>query len=99
MLKFKTNLDWAILTATKSEENQNKLSTLTGNKSLTKQFVQKLYTMYTKIIQNINFVYILYTKIAKIKLLQDNECTENVHQIPTYAQQCANCTELVQSSD
>ena len=69
MLKFKTNLDWAILTATKSEENQNKVSTLTGNKSLTKQFVQKLYKMYTKIIPNTKFVYILYAKIAQIKIL------------------------------
>ena len=69
MLKFKTNLDWAILTATKSEENQNKVSTLTGNKSLTKKFVQKLYKMYAKIIQNTNFASILYTKIAQIKIL------------------------------
>ena len=35
--------------------------------------------MYTKIIQNAKFVYILYTKIVQIKILYDNECTKNVH--------------------
>ena len=40
--------------------------------------------MYTKIIQNTKFVYILYTKIVQIKILHDNECTKNAHQIPTY---------------
>ena len=29
-------------------------------------FVQKLYKMYTKIIQNANFVSILYTKVVQI---------------------------------
>ena len=28
----------------------------------------------------------MYTKIAQIKILYDNECTKNVHQIPTYIQ-------------
>ena len=42
--------------------------------------------MYTKIIQNTNFVYILYTKIVQIKILHDNECTKNVHQIATHIQ-------------
>ena len=42
--------------------------------------------MYTKIIQNIQFLYILYTKIVQIKILYDNECTKNVHQIPTFIQ-------------
>ena len=46
--------------------------------------VQKLYKMYTKIIQNTKFVYILYAKIVQIKILHDNECTKNAHQIPTY---------------
>ena len=40
--------------------------------------------MYTKIIKNTNLVYILYTEIVQIKILYDNECTKNVHQIPTY---------------
>ena len=53
---------------------------------LTKKFVQKLYKMYTKIIQNTKFVYILYTKIVQIKILYDNECTKNVHHISTYIQ-------------
>ena len=49
--------------------------------------------------QNTAFVYALYTKIVQIKILYDNECTENVHQIPTGIQKCINCTKLVQSSD
>ena len=28
----------------------------------------------------------MYTKIVQIKILFDNECTKNVHQIPTYIQ-------------
>ena len=55
--------------------------------------------MYTKIIQNTNFVYILYTKIVQIKILYHNECTKNIHQIPTICEKCTNCTKLVQSSD
>ena len=42
--------------------------------------------MYTKNIQNTKFVYILYTKIVQIKILYNNECTKNAHQIPTYIQ-------------
>ena len=42
--------------------------------------------MYTKIIQSTKFVYIFYTKIGKIKILYNNECAKNVHQIPTYIQ-------------
>ena len=30
--------------------------------------------MYTKITENTNFVYILYTKVVQIKILYDNEC-------------------------
>ena len=40
--------------------------------------------MYTTIIQNTKFVCILYDKIVQIKILYDNKCTRNVHQIPTY---------------
>ena len=54
--------------------------------TFTKKFVQKLYKIYTKIIQNNKLVYILYTKIVQIKILYDNECTKNVHHIPTYIQ-------------
>ena len=54
--------------------------------TLTKKSVQKLYKMYTKIIQNTKFVYILYTKIVQIKILYGNECTENVHNVSTYIQ-------------
>ena len=32
------------------------------------------------------FVYVLCTKTIKIKILYDNECTKNEHQIPTYIQ-------------
>ena len=39
--------------------------------------------MHAKIIQSNKFVYILYTKIVQIKILYDNECTSNTHQIPT----------------
>ena len=42
--------------------------------------------MYTKIMQNTKFVYILYTKITQIKILYDKECTKNIHQILTYIQ-------------
>ena len=42
--------------------------------------------MYTKFIQNTKFVYIFYTKIVQITILYDNECTKNLHQIPTYIQ-------------
>ena len=55
--------------------------------------------MYTKIIQNTTFLYILYTKFVQIKILYDNERTKNVHQIPTYIQKCINCTKFEQSSD
>ena len=34
--------------------------------------------------QNTKFVYALYTKIVQIKILYNNECTKNIHQIPTY---------------
>ena len=51
----------------------------------TKKFVQKLYKMYTKIIQNTKFVYVLYTKIVQIKILYDKECRKNVDRIPTYS--------------
>ena len=37
--------------------------------------------MYTKIIQNTNFVYNLYTKIVQIKVFYDNECTKNVQTV------------------
>ena len=53
--------------------------------------------MDTKIIQNTKFVYILYTKIVQIKTLYDNECTRNIHQIPTYIQKYTNyktCTKF-----
>ena len=40
--------------------------------------------MYTKIIQNTELVYVLHTKIVQIKILHDNACTRNTHQIPTY---------------
>ena len=52
--------------------------------TLTKTFVQKLYKPHTKITQNTKFVYILYRKIVRIRILFDNECTKDVHQIPTY---------------
>ena len=42
--------------------------------------------MYTKIIQNTKFVYILYTKTVQIKILYDHECTRHVHLISTYMQ-------------
>ena len=37
--------------------------------------------MYTKIIQNTNFVHNLYTKIVQIKVFYDNECTKNVQTV------------------
>ena len=49
--------------------------------TLTKIFVQKLYKMHTKIIQNTKFVHILYTKIVQTKISYDNEYARNVHQI------------------
>ena len=55
--------------------------------ALAKTFLQKLYKMYTKIIQNTISVYVWYTKIVQIKILYDNECTKNVHQIPSYIQE------------
>lgn len=42
--------------------------------------------MHTKIMQNTKFVYIFYAKIVQIKILCDDECTKNVHQIPAYIQ-------------
>ena len=42
--------------------------------------------MYTKIIQNTKFVYILYKKIVQMKILYNNECTKNLHRISTYKQ-------------
>ena len=52
---------------------------------LPKITVQKLYIVYIKTIQNAKFVYILYKKIAQIKISYVNECTRHVHQIPTYS--------------
>ena len=49
--------------------------------------------MYTKIMQNTKYVYILYTKIVQIKILYDNECTEKLHHISTLLY------KLVQSLD
>ena len=40
--------------------------------------------MYTKIMQNTNLAYFLYTKIVEIKILYDHECTKNVYQTPTH---------------
>ena len=37
--------------------------------------------MYTKVIQNTNFVHNLYTKIVQIKVFYDNECTKNVQTV------------------
>ena len=37
--------------------------------------------MHTKIIQNTNFVYILYANIVQIKILYDNECKKNVQTV------------------
>ena len=59
---------------------------LTIGKHSYQKIVQKLYKMYTKIIQNTKFVYILYTKTVQIKILYDNEYTKSVHQIPTHIQ-------------
>ena len=66
---------------------------------LTKTFVQNLYKMYRKIIQNTKFAYILYTKIVQIKILYDNyciykKCTSHFY-IYLY-KKCTNCTQLVQ---
>ena len=46
--------------------------------ALAKTFLQKLYKMYTKVIQNTISVYVWYTEIVQIKILYDNECTKNV---------------------
>ena len=51
--------------------------------------------MYTKIIQNTNIVYILYTKIVQIKILYDNECTKNVQTVQNlYKVQTKNSLKL-----
>ena len=42
--------------------------------------------MYTKIMQNTNFVYVLYTNIVQIKSLYG----KNLHQIPTCITKCTN---------
>ena len=62
--------------------------------TLTKKFVQKLYKIYTKIIQNTKFVYNLYTKIVQIKIFYSNEYTKNVHQIPIYIYIYKTCTKF-----
>ena len=72
---------------------------LVRQQSLTIKFVQKIYQMYTHIIQNTKFVYILHTKILQIKSWCDNECTKNVHQIPMhvytkYVQTVQNCYKV-----
>ena len=51
--------------------------------------------MYTKIIQNTNFVYNLYTKIVQIKIFYDNECTKNVQTVQNlYKVQAKNSFKL-----
>ena len=54
--------------------------------TLIKKFIQKLYKVYTKTIQNTKLVYILYTKIVQNKILYDDECTKSVHRISKYIQ-------------
>ena len=44
--------------------------------------IQNVYKTHT----NTKFVYFLHTKIVQIKILYDNECTRNVHQLSTYIQ-------------
>ena len=48
------------------------------NNVMAKKFVQKLY-------ETLN-LYIFVYKDCTNQILYDNECTENVHQIPTYIQ-------------
>ena len=63
-------------------------------------FVQKLHIMYTKIIQNTKFVYILYTKIVQIKILYDNECAKKLYITFLHIyEKCTKCIKLVQSLD
>ena len=57
---------------------------------MTKKIVQKLYKMYTKIIQNTKFVYILYTKTVQIKILYNNyiytkkiQTVQNLYKVQT----------------
>ena len=57
---------------------------------MTKKIVQKLYKMYTKIIQNTKFVYILYTKTVPIKILYNNytytktiQTVQNLYKVQT----------------
>ena len=51
-------------------------------------YQKKLCKNYTNCVQkrlkNNKFVYILYTKIAQIKISYDHECARYAHQIPTY---------------
>ena len=67
----------------------------------TKIFLQKLYIMYTKIVQSTKFVYILYTKIVQIKILYDNVWNVQKSYIPFLHihKKFTKCTELVQSLD
>ena len=68
--------------------------TLTGSLvTVTKKNVQKLYKLYTNIIQKTKFVYILYSYSDCTNLnfvimngQEMNECTRNKHQISTYTQ-------------
>ena len=55
--------------------------------------------MYTKIIQNPSFVYILYTKIVQIKISYDTEYKKNVHQIPIYIQKMYKLYKTAQSAN
>ena len=57
-----------------------------------------LYINCTICIQKLYKTLNLYTKIMQIKILYDDECTKNVHQIPTYIQKMFNlyktCTKF-----
>ena len=66
--------------------------TSAGQKNCTKT----IQNVHTKKILNTKFAYILYTKIVQIQILYNNECTKNIHQIPTCIQKMyKTCTKFI----
>ena len=65
----------------------------------TEKLLHKLYKIYTKVIKNIKFVHILYTKILQINILCDNEYKKMYIKFLHIYKKCTKSTKHVNSSD
>ena len=69
-----------------------------NDETYSKRFIQKLYKMYTKTIQNIKFYIFCIQRLNKPKIFMIMNVQErNVHEIPNKI--ITDCSKLVQSSN